>query len=977
VFIGVAPGTYSVTVQIASGCISGATQVTVNPQPTTVVPTVSIAASSTSICTGGSVTFTATPVNGGTAPTYQWQVNGVTVAGQTAVTFTSATLNNNDVVTVIMTSNDPCAAPASATSNAINISATSPTAVVITTTNATCGNNNGTLTIGNVTGGTAPYSYSVDGLPFSTTLVYNSLAAGLHTVDVKDAKGCVYSTTATVTGITGPSAVVITTTNPACGVSNGTLTIGAVTGGTAPYTYSIDASPFTATLVYNNLAAGSHTVDVKDANGCVFATTAGISNIGGPTAAALTTTDATCGNNNGTITIGAVTGGTAPYTYSVDGSAFTATLVYNNLSGGPHTIDVKDVNGCVFATTTTIASHAGPTAVAITATNATCGNANGTLSIGGVTGGTAPYTYSVDGSPFTTTLVYNNLAVGSHTVNVSDVNGCIFATTTAIANAAAPTAVAITATGAACGNNNGTLTIGAVTGGTTPYTYSVDGSAFTATLVYNNMVAGSHTVDVKDANGCVFSTTAAINSVGGPTAVVITPTNSTCGNANGTLTIGTVAGGTAPYTYSVDGLPFNTTLIYNNLAGGSHTIDVKDASGCVFATTTTIANSAGPTAVAITTTGAACAATNGTLTIGAITGGTAPYSYSVDGSVFGATLVYNNLAAGTHAVDVKDANGCIFATTATINSTNGPTAAIITTVSSTCAANNGRITIGAVTGGTAPYTYSIDGSAFTSTVVYNNLTPGSHTVQVKDVSGCIFATIVTVNNTSPVLSSTTNASVCPNELPYSWNNTTYPVPGTYTVKLTSVAGCDSLATLVLTLKPTLPGVRYSTVVTQPNVPVQLIARNLGADYTYDWNPKFGLNDYSINSPVFTYHQTVDYTITMTPTSGCAVTDTVLVNVLEDVPTIVSDIFVPRAWSPNNDGHNDKLFPIPVNIKELKFFRIFNRWGQLVFETNILRNGWDGIFQGQPQVMDTYTWTLEAVGEDGTYFRKAGNSVLIR
>jgi gliding motility-associated-like protein len=122
---------------------------------------------------------------------------------------------------------------------------------------------------------------------------------------------------------------------------------------------------------------------------------------------------------------------------------------------------------------------------------------------------------------------------------------------------------------------------------------------------------------------------------------------------------------------------------------------------------------------------------------------------------------------------------------------------------------------------------------------------------------------------------------------------------------------------------------------------------------------------------------VDYTITMTPTSGCAVTDTVLVNVLEDVPTIVSDIFVPRAWSPNNDGHNDKLFPIPVNIKELKFFRIFNRWGQLVFETNILRNGWDGIFQGQPQVMDTYTWTLEAVGEDGTYFRKAGNSVLIR
>src|SRR4029079_15915984 len=136
------------------------------------------------------------------------------------------------------------------------------------------------------------------------------------------------------------------------------------------------------------------------------------------------------------------------------------------------------------------------------------------------------------------TLSYNNLAAGSHTVDVKDANGCVFTTTTTITNVAGPTGVAITTTDAACGNNNGTLTIGAVTAGTAPYTYSVDGSTFTSTLVYNNMVAGSHTVDVKDANGCVLSATAAINSVGGPTAVVITTTNTTCGNANGTLTIG-------------------------------------------------------------------------------------------------------------------------------------------------------------------------------------------------------------------------------------------------------------------------------------------------------------------------------------------------------------------------------------------------------------------------------------------------------
>jgi gliding motility-associated-like protein len=92
---------------------------------------------------------------------------------------------------------------------------------------------------------------------------------------------------------------------------------------------------------------------------------------------------------------------------------------------------------------------------------------------------------------------------------------------------------------------------------------------------------------------------------------------------------------------------------------------------------------------------------------------------------------------------------------------------------------------------------------------------------------------------------------------------------------------------------------------------------------------------------------------------------------------VSDIFVPKAWSPNKDGKNDALYPMPVCIRELKFFRVFNRWGQLVFETNILYQGWDGIFKGQPQVMDVYTWTLEAIGEDGKVHKKAGNSVLIR
>ena len=200
--------------------------------------------------------------------------------------------------------------------------------------------------------------------------------------------------------------------------------------------------------------------------------------------------------------------------------------------------------------------------------------------------------------------------------------------------------------------------------------------------------------------------------------------------------------------------------------------------------------------------------------------------------------------------------------------------------------------------------------------------------------------------------------------------------GTYYIKTMEVNECftSKAVPIEIRLTKSISGKRYDTLNTQPNVPIRLTARSLGKQYS--WFPGIGLDANFVKDPTFSYDREMEYTVTMQTEGNCLVVDTIHVTIQTHVP-LQSDIFVPKAWTPNSDGHNDKLFPLTVKIAEIRFFRIFNRWGQLMFETKELGRGWDGVFKGQPQVIHAYTWTLEAVGMDGQYFKKAGNSVLIR
>src|SRR5207247_406961 len=165
---------------------------------------------------------------------------------------------------------------------------------------------------------------------------------------VKDAHGCTTTQPVTITQpASGVSASISSQTNVACfGASTGSVTVSA-SGGTSPYTFSKDGVTFGASGTFSNLAAGSYTVTVKDANGCTTTQPVTITQPAAAVSASISSqTNVACfGGSTGSVTV-AGSGGTTPYTFSIDGVNFGTSGTFSNLAAGSYTLTVKDANGC-------------------------------------------------------------------------------------------------------------------------------------------------------------------------------------------------------------------------------------------------------------------------------------------------------------------------------------------------------------------------------------------------------------------------------------------------------------------------------------------------------------------------------------------------------------------------------------------------------------------------------------------------------
>jgi gliding motility-associated-like protein len=203
---------------------------------------------------------------------------------------------------------------------------------------------------------------------------------------------------------------------------------------------------------------------------------------------------------------------------------------------------------------------------------------------------------------------------------------------------------------------------------------------------------------------------------------------------------------------------------------------------------------------------------------------------------------------------------------------------------------------------------------------------------------------------------------------------TYPTAGTYNVKFTvTPQACPSLATTAtkaVTVKGPTPNTRYPDKAALVDVALQLQARNIGS--TYSWSPGTNLNNANIMMPIFKGTTEMEYTITIKDNLGCTTVDTQLVKVFKEV-----NIYVPKAFSPNGDGLNDRIKPETVGIKQIRLFRVINRWGVIVYEAKSTTAGWDGTFKGAPQPVDGYVWEIQAVDYFGKNHSRQGSFTLIR
>lgn len=463
-----------------------------------------------------------------------------------------------------------------------------------------------------------------------------------------------------------------------------------------------------------------------------------------------------------------------------------------------------------------------------------------------------------------------------------------------------------------------------VTGGTLwakPVQYAIDNGAYQDDSTFSNLPVGTYSVKIKDATNCIDSISVTLTQVFPDLTIAnFTSTPASCsGNADGTATI-IVSGGNAPYLFSSDGVNFQNNNVLN-FSRGNYLVTVKDNSNCQATQNINIP-------------------LNNTVTLDA----------GKDTTICESKTVQLNA--------LSNAASFVWTPSATLNNS----------ISQNPIASNVINTKYFVTGTTGICT-QID-----SVTVFINPAP---TANAGTSSTICFGQDVQLNGSGGIaflwspanyLDNAAIASPTAKQLPAGSN--------TYFLSVKDANGCVSLKKDTVKITVTPPAVvfagRDTSLATGQPLPLLAIDVNNAGFTLYTWSPQYGLDNPNIANPNTVLDRDMEYIVKASTAVGCKGSDTIKITVFKG-----PEIYVPNAFTPNGDGLNDILKVKAVGFRAFHYFRIFNRWGNMIFTTTDPINGWDGTIRGTKQPNGVYVWIAEAIDYRGNLVQRKGTSMIIR
>lgn len=786
-------------------------------------------------------------------------------------------------------------------------------------------------------------------------------------------------------------------------------------GGTPPYTYSWSNG---ASTPVTNLGVGSHTVTITDATNCViWQATVSVTQLPVPVVNAGADIDV-CLNYVGAITLTATASNTQGILWSGGTGSFSpsdTSLVVDyspgpgELSSGIIPIQVGSVNntGCPeVVDSTQIIFNPVSESVFIQTQDVSCfGMANGTVQVQMV-GSTGPYSFSFDGGTFSSSNQASNLAPGTHSVSISNSLNCDTLVSFVI-NEPLPLGVSeLNHDDVSCfGGSDGSVTV-QVSGGYGTYTYSWNTNPVQSTETASGLPAGNYLLTVNDQNNCIANL-AVVISEPQPLSNNFAVVEPSCfGLADGSVQA-TASGGTAPYTYS-----WNTGGgggFVTGVASGNYTVTITDSNGCMLTQGTFVGQPA-PLTISISPDTIICPGSPVTIAASA-GGGTGAYTFAWNpqsGNL--SQITVSPVSQTSYSCNVTDANGCAISATTTIFMIALNPADIYATISDSVICFGEEIVInGAYTG--SDQTVTLSWGHCPACPISETLSPATTTTYtLSAVNQCnqqITADVTVRVIPLPVVTLDPDlGSYCQGEYfsvsnsgtndplwSYTWDFGdgtvshdmvgihAYDNPGQYEVQLsiTNQYGCQSLASASGFVTVYQNAIASFTVdhleVTTIDPVFHFTNTSLNASQ-YEWH--FGDGDLTyITNPTHNYSNYGEFTVTLNANNDYNCPDQVQMVVIVK-PSF--ELYVPNTFTPDGDEFNNVFVARGYGILQSDFtMEIYDRWGELIFESHNMDVGWDGSYGAVTErVQDgTYTWIIRFLDLTRTKHERRGHLNLLR